>query len=176
MSNNVAKLLGVKKPASYNWIVNNEPSPKKSKPNPVEKRARSANNSAGAGPSTKKAKAANSPRTTAMRKVLAIRKGNMFVNRVGDLCALSKPVVTWSSTSTSVGGSIDLSTLAKVVTVPGKYATTEVAGFQSAGTKLPHFRETLNKPAVGKINPTVSFVKLNMVLLDPGQTASGAWG
>jgi hypothetical protein len=107
-----------------------------------------------------------------MRKVLAIRKGNVFSNRVGDNYALTKPIVIWSSTSTSLGQSFDLSSLAKMVSVPGKYAVTEVTGFQSASTKLPHFRETLNKPAVGKINSTVSFVKLNMVFLEPDQTAS----
>ena len=146
-------------PANFQWLPES-PSPKKKSPSPVVP--------------TKKAPSPNkyAAHKNAMRKVLAIRKGNVFSNRVGDSYALTKPVVTWSSTSTSLGQSFDLSSLAKMVSVPGKYAVTEVAGFQSASTKLPHFRETLNKPAVGKINSTVSFVKLNMVFLEPNQTAS----
>ena len=143
-------------PANFQWMPESpprrkSPSPAKKSPPPPNKYAAHKN---------------------AMRKVLAIRKGNVFSNRVGQSYALTKPVVTWSSTATSVGQTIDLSSLAKMVTVAGKYAVTEVAGFQSAGTKLPHFRETLNKPAVGKINSTVTFVKLNIVFLEPDQTAS----
>ena len=146
-------------PANFQWLPES-PSPKKKSPSPVVP--------------TKKPPSPNkyAAHKAVMRKVLAIRKGNVFSNRVGDNYALTKPVVTWSSTSTSLGQSIDLSSLAKMVSVPGKYAVTEIAGFQSASTKLPHFRETLNKPAVGKINSTVSFVKLNMVFLEPDQTAS----
>lgn len=141
--------------ANFHWMP--ESPPRRKSPSPAKK-----------APSPNKYAA----HKAVMRKVLAIRKGNVFSNRVGQNYALTKPVVTWSSTATSVGETIDLSSLAKMVTVPGKYAVTEVAGFQSAGTKLPHFRETLNKPAVGKINSTVTFVKLNMVFLEPNQTAS----
>lgn len=144
-------------PANFQWMPE---SPRRKSPSPAKKTPPPP-------PSNKYA-----AHKAAMRKILAIRKGNVFSNRVGQAYALTKPVVTWSSTSTSVGESIDLSTLAKMVTVQGKYAVTEVAGFQSAGTKMPHFRETLNKPAVGKMNSTITFVKLNIVFLEPNQTAS----
>lgn len=145
--------------ANFQWMPESPPSPKKKSPSPSPvKKAPSPNKYAA--------------HKTAMRKVFAIRKGNVFSNRVGESYALTKPVVTWSSTSTSVGQTIDLTSLAKMVSVPGKYAVTEIAGFQSAGTKLPHYRETLNKMAIGKINSTISFLKLNMVFLEPNQTAS----
>jgi len=152
-----------KAPSSLPWLPE---SPKKAKsPSPNKAKSKS--------PSPNKAKKANTPRTAALRKVIMRKKGVVFVNRVGTEYALTKPEVTWSSTSTSVNKPVDLSVFtSKMAHLKDRYMVTEIEGFQSAGTKQPHFRETLNKPAVGKIDSTVSFVKINMVFLNPDQVAS----
>lgn len=127
-------------------------SPKKSKPNPSEKRARSG--SVNKSPSAKKPKV------------------SVFTNRVGNVYALTKPEVTWCVTTTSVGESINLASIAaKFASVPGQYTATEILGYQSIKGKVV-FRETQSQPATGKINSDVLFLKINMVFLSPNQTAS----
>jgi hypothetical protein len=134
------------------------PSPKKSKPNPTEKRARSG--SVNKSPSAKKS------------KPLGLSKPSKFTNRgIGNVFALTKPEVTWSVTTTSVGEPINLESLAKFVTVPGKYTATEIVGQQSIKGKAV-YRETRTQPATGKINSSVMILKINMVFLAPNQTAS----
>ena len=165
-------------PANFQWLpesppqkrarsgsANGSPSSKKTKPNPTEKRARSA--SVNASPSPKKARV-NSPRTAALRKVL--QKRNLFPNHVGARYALTKPVVSWSTTTTSVDSTINLAFLTKFITLHGKYAVVEITGYKSAGGKAV-YRETQSHPPIGDIS-NVTLLKLNMVFLYPDQTAS----
>jgi hypothetical protein len=79
--------------------------------------------------------------------------------------------VTWCVTTTSVGESINLESLAKFITVPGKYTAVEITGHQSVGGKAV-YRETQTQPAIGKINSNVIILKINMVFIDPDQSAS----
>lgn len=101
------------------------------------------------------------------------RPSAVFTNRgVGNVYALTKPSVSWCMTTTSVGETINLESIAaKFASVPGQYTATEILGYQSIKGKVV-FRETRTHPAIGKINSNVLFLKINMVFLGPDQTAS----
>jgi hypothetical protein len=105
----------------------------------------------------------------ALRKVFAVRKGNVYINQEQSY-ALTKPVVVWTSTTTSVGETVKLADLAKLPST-SKYTVVEVSGHQHIGGR-PYFRETVSTAPVGKIDSTVAYVKINIVMLDPEQTAS----
>lgn len=116
--------------------------------------------------------ASPSPKKSKLASLSKPSGANVFTNRgMGNVFALTKPEVTWSVTTTSVGESINLDSLTKFAVVPGKYTATEITGYQSIKGKVV-YRETQTQPAIGKINSNVLFLKINMVFLAPNQTAS----
>lgn len=98
------------------------------------------------------------------------RKGReIYSNKVGSDYALSKPKVFTSSVTTRVTNPnlADMTLMAR----GENYMVTEIEGFQHIGAK-PHYRETLNKQAVGEIDGTVRSIKLNYMMINPPQTAT----
>ena len=160
------QLLGRKLPTAAGnfWIrPSPSPSPNKKTPSPVKPKQMSPERAS-------KAIAALYRFKAQQKGVVYTNKGNNFGQGQKYGFALSKPEVYWSNTSTSFGEPVNLADYAKTPHT-SSYAVKEVTGHQHIGGR-PYFRETISTPAVGKIDSSVSFIKINLVMLSPEQTAS----
>jgi hypothetical protein len=166
--NSVSKLLGKKLPQinmSNIWIKQSpSPSPEKKKiPSPAKPKQMSPNRASKAIALLYKFKAKQ-------KGIVYTNKGNIFGPNKKYGFALSKPEVYWSTTSTKFDKEINLADFAKTPHT-AMYAVTEVTGYRS--TRDRHtFRETLGTAAIGKIDSTTSYIKLNLTMLSPSQTAA----
>ena len=142
-------------PMNTNLPAKKSPSPKKSPPKKTPSPS----------PRLNKAK-------TLLKAFFTRKRGDAFVNKnSGGMYGLTKPSLVWSSVTTKTGSPIKLEDCVKIVNVLDKYATTSIEGYQTIGKK-PYFRATWGTAAVGKINSTVSYVKINLVMLEPYQQAT----
>jgi len=139
-------------------VVNKSTSPAKKPPSPVKKKTPEKNNL-----HLYKGK-------LILNRYFARKRGNVYVNKNPEY-GLTKPVLVWSSITTKTGSPVKLEDCAKILNVTGKYGTPSVEGYQSIGRR-PYYRQTWATGPVGKINSTVSFVKINLVMLNPDQSAS----
>jgi hypothetical protein len=161
------QLLGRKMPtAAGNFWIRRSPSPspnKKKTPSPAKPKQMSPERVSKAIDALYRFKAKQ-------KGLVYTNKGNNFGEGQKYGFALSKPEVYWSHTSTSFGEPVNLADYAKTPRT-STYAVKEVTGHQHIGGR-PYFRETISTAAVGTIDPSVSFLNINLVMFSPPQTAS----